>query len=159
MLAVSPNAHAKTTIQTNETKKDLVEAFSSNQTKYENKTDTISFEDAKWLIEQQQLIERIKQDEKIQDLIKEYWEEEIDKMIEEIVASQEVKDVIEEAVKDNDVKKALEKWDKEELLNSLTRFLDRHRFNINNARFIRNVFIIVVCIVMLTKSISYIRKE
>jgi hypothetical protein len=47
MLAVSPNAHAKTTIQTNETKKDLVEAFSSNQTKYENKTDTISFEDAK----------------------------------------------------------------------------------------------------------------
>ena len=159
MLAVSPNAHAKTTIQTNERKKDLVEAFSSNQTKYENKTDTISYEDAKWLIEQQQLIDRIKQDEKIQDLIKEYWEEEIDKMIEEIVTSQEVKDVIEEAVKDNDVKKALEKWDKEKLLKSLTRFLDRHRFNINNARFIRNVFIIVVCIVMLTKSISYIRKE
>lgn len=154
MLAVSPNAHAKTTIQTNETKKDLVEAFSSNQTKYENKTDTISFEDAKSLMEQKKLIEKIKQDWKIKDLIEEYWDEEVDMMIEEIITSQEVKDIVEKALKDKDIKKALENWDKENLIKSLSEFLELHYFNDTTAHFMRNVLVLIISIMIRIKLFS-----
>jgi len=154
MLAVSPNAHAKTTIQTNETKKDLVEAFSSNQTKYENKTDTISFEDAKSLMEQKKLIEKIKQDWKIKDLIEEYWDEEVDMMIEEIITSQEVKDIVEKALKDKDIKKALENWDKENLIKNLSEFLELHYFNDTTAHFMRNVLVLIISIMIRIKLFS-----
>ena len=62
MLAVSPSVDAKSAQKVEDTKKDLVEAIATEQTKNENSSDTISFEDAKSLMEQKKLIEKIKQD-------------------------------------------------------------------------------------------------
>lgn len=158
MLAVSPAVDAKSAQKVEDTKKDLVEAIAIEQTKNENSSDTISFEDAESLMEQKKLIEKIKQDWKIKDLIEEYWDEEVDMMIEEIVTSQEVKDIVEKALKDKDIKKALENWDKENLIKSLSEFLKLHHFNDTTAHFIahfiRNVFVLTVSIMIRIKVFS-----
>ena len=154
MLAVSPSVDAKSAQKVEDTKKDLVEAIATEQTKNENSSDTISFEDAKSLMEQKKLIEKIKQDWKIKDLIEEYWDEEVDMMIEEIITSQEVKDIVEKALKDKDIKKALENWDKENLIKSLSEFLELHYFNDTTAHFMRNVLVLIISIMLRIKVFS-----
>ena len=114
MLAWSPSANAQIDSSKNETKKDLVEVMAKEQAALEEDGKTISFEDVKVLQENQwQLIEEIMKDEKIQELINEYWEEEVQQIITEIITNKDTKEVIEKALKDENIQKALQDWNRE----------------------------------------------
>jgi hypothetical protein len=65
-----------------------------------------------------------------------------------------VKDIVEKALKDEDIKKALENWDKENLIKSLSEFLELHYFNDTTAHFIRNVLVLIVSIMIRIKVFS-----
>jgi mannitol-1-phosphate/altronate dehydrogenase len=52
-------------------------------------------------------------DEKIQKLISEYWQEEVEYVINEIITNKDTKKVIEKSLKDRYIQKALEEWDRD----------------------------------------------
>ena len=111
MLALSPKAQAEITPKTEETKKDLIEAVTTEQATPEEDWKTISFEEVKALHENQQLVEEIMSNENMQKIINEYWEEQVRQALEELVSSEEMEDVIEYLLSDQKVQRALEKWD------------------------------------------------
>lgn len=114
MLAWSPNANAQVDSTRTEINEDLVEVITKQQdlSETDEKT-TISWEDVKSLQENKQLIEEIMNDEKIQELMNEYWEEEVQQIITTIATDKDTKKVIEEALKDENIQKALQEWDRE----------------------------------------------
>ena len=91
MLSWSPKAQAGITPKTEETKKDLIEAITTEQATPEEDGKTVTFQEAQELQEQSQLIEEIMGNEKVQELINEYWQEEIEKTIREMINSEEIK--------------------------------------------------------------------
>jgi len=115
MLALSPKAQAEITPKTEETKKDLIEAVTTEHTTPEDDGKTISFEEVEALHENQQLVEEIMSNEKMQEIINKYWEEQVRQALEEIVSSEETEEVIEYLLSDQKVQRALEKWDWEAL--------------------------------------------
>lgn len=119
LLAWWPNADAQIDSTKIETNKDLIETI--NQNKSENWSNIISFEDAKRFQEQKEFSERILKNEKIQELIEEYWQESVEKIVNEIIINEinineDIKELIETALKDGDIQKALEEWNEENLI-------------------------------------------
>ena len=117
LLAWWPSADAQIDSTKIETNKDLADAM--NQNKSEG-WKTISFEDARRLQEQKKLSERILKNEKIQELVEKYWQENIEKIINEIIInevniSEDTKELIEKTLKDENIQKALEEWNEKDL--------------------------------------------
>jgi len=107
MLALSPKAQAGVSPKIEETKKDLIEAVIQGE---DGKTVTIQESQKS---QEQQLFEEIMENEKIQELINEYWQEEVEQVIQEIIKNEKTQEIIEESLKDKDIQKALEEWDQE----------------------------------------------
>lgn len=113
MLAWSPSANAQIDSSKNEIKKDLLETMVQDKAEPGEYGKTISFENAEKSYETQQLFEEVMKDEKIQELISEYWQEEVEKTVSEIITSKEGKKIMEKILEDEKVQKALEEWDHE----------------------------------------------
>jgi len=113
LLAWSPNAHAGSDSVKTETKKDLVETvITSKQDKSKDST-TISFEEVKKLLEEKELIEKVLNDEEIQAAIETYWQENIEKIINEVTKNSDTEKIVKKAMEDEEVQKALKEWNKE----------------------------------------------
>lgn len=110
LLAWSPNAHAQIDSTKVETNKNLIEAVAKEKTSTDSSVKVINFEDAK---RQQELFEKVMKNEKIQELIDEYWQEEVEEMVNQIIANEDIQSVIEDALKDEKIQKAFEEWDQE----------------------------------------------
>ena len=110
MLSWSPKAQAGITPKTEETKKDLIEAITTEQATPEEDGKTITFQEAQ-KTQEQQLFEEIMENEKVQELINEYWQEEIEKTIREMINSEETKEVIDYLLSDQRIQRALKEWD------------------------------------------------
>ncbi len=115
LLTLWPNANAGINSTKLDTNKDLNEALTKEQTTSEDSTSTITFEEAKKLAEQKELYERIINNKEIQEIIKEHWEEEVKKVIIELLTNEGTQTIIDDALKNEDIQKALEEWNQEEL--------------------------------------------
>ena len=100
MLMWSPSANAWVDTTRVETNKNLVETMVQEQTTSDNDEQTITLEEAQKLQEQQKLIEEIMGDEKIQELINEYWEEEVEKMVKDIITNKNTVKILKKALDD-----------------------------------------------------------
>lgn len=113
LLAWSPSAHAGSDSVKTETKKDLVETvITSKQDKSKDST-TISFEEVKKLLEEKELIEKVLNDEEVQAEIETYWQENIEKIINEVIKNSDTEKIVKKAMEDEEVQKALKEWNKE----------------------------------------------
>ena len=127
MLALSPKAQAEITPKTEEIKKDLIEAVTTEQSTSQEDGQTISFEEAQKLKEWQQLFEEIVENEKIQELINEYWQEEVERTISEILTSKDAQELIKKLLEDEKIQKALEKWDEEAVIKRVEETIEEHK--------------------------------
>ena len=108
-LSWAPKANAQVDKNSDETQHQIENVF--NQQQNVDSNDTISFEDAKSLAENQQLIEEIMNNEKMQELINKYWEEQVRQALEELLSSDKTENVIEYLLSDQKIQRALEEWD------------------------------------------------
>ena len=115
LLTLWPNANAGINSTKLDTNKDLNEVLAKEQTTSEDSTSTITFEEAKKLAEQKELYERIINNKEILEIIKEHWEEEVKKVIIELLTNEGTQTIIDDALKNEDIQKALEEWNQEEL--------------------------------------------
>jgi len=123
LLAWSPNTHAQIDSTKAEINKDLVEIVSKEQKTSKNQVKTITFEDAKKQQEQRQFFEKIMENKRIQDLIEEYWQEEVEEMVNQIITSDDTQSIIEDALKDEKFQKALEDGNEEEVAKLVKEFM------------------------------------
>ncbi len=124
LLAWSPNVHAGSDIIKTETKKDLVETVTTREQNKPKNSKTISFEEGKRLLENKELIEKVLNDEEVQAVIETYWQENIEKIINEVIKSQDTEEIVKIAMKDKEIQKALKEWNKEkfeELIREITK--------------------------------------
>lgn len=126
MLAMSPKAPSQTSSKIEERKKDLVEAMTQQQTA-PGEGKTITFQEAQKLQEQQKLMEEIMNNEKIQGLINEYWQEEVEKAISEIITSKDGNELMEKLLEDEKIQKALEEWDEEAVTKRVEEIVKEHK--------------------------------
>ena len=126
-LALSPKAQAGITPKTEETKKDLIEAVTTEQATSQEDGQTITFEEAQKLHEQQQLMEEIMENEKIKELINEYWQEEVERTISEILTSKDAQELMKKLLEDEKIQKALEKWDEEAVTKRVEETIEEHK--------------------------------
>lgn len=112
-LSWATKANAQVNKNSDETQHQIENAF--KQQKNINSNDTISFEDAKTLYENQQFFEEVLNDKKIQYLINEYWEDEVKQIINEFITNEDTKKVIEMALWDDNIQKAIKEWDTEKV--------------------------------------------
>ena len=113
LLAWSPNAHAGSDSVKTETKKDLVETVTTSKQKKSKDSTTISFEEGKKLLEEKELIEKVLNDEEVQAVIETYWQENVEKIIKEVIKSQDTEKIVKKAMENKKVQKALKEWNKE----------------------------------------------
>ena len=114
LLAWTPKVHAEIDSLKMGTKKDLVEAVSTNNEDAAKKITTIPFPEGGYSIEEKEVLEKVLDNEEIQAVIETYWQENIEKIIKEVVNSQETDKIVKKAMENKDVQKALKNWDKEE---------------------------------------------
>ena len=126
LLAWSPSVHAESdTIKTG-TKKDLVEAvITSEQNKLKNST-TISFEEGNRLLENKELIEKVLKDEEVQAVIETYWQENIEKITNEVIKSQDTEEIVKKAMENKEIQKALKEWNKEKFEELIREIIKDH---------------------------------
>lgn len=124
LLAWAPNANAEINSTKEGTNKDLIETISNDQTSSPDSSSTISFDEAKKLKENQELIEKLLGNENIQELIAEYWEEDVKTIINEIIKNGDVDEIINKALDNDDLKKAIEEWNDEEVTKILQEIID-----------------------------------
>lgn len=127
MLSWSPKAQAGITPKTEETKKDLIEAIITEQATPEKDGKTITFQEAQKLHEQQQLMEEIMENEKIKELINEYWQEEVERTISEILTSKDAQELMKKLLEDEKIQRALEKWDEEAVTKRVEETIEEHK--------------------------------
>ena len=143
MLMWSPSANAWVDTTRVETNKNLVETMVQEQTTSDNDEQTITLEEAQKLQEQQKLIEEIMGDEKIQELINEYWEEEVEKMVKDIITNKNTVKILKKALDDKKIQKALQEWDEEYVTWKLQK-LCRHYYGLKYVWELgRNAFVIL----------------
>lgn len=113
LLAWSPSAHAGSDSVKTETKKDLVETVTTSKQNKSKDSTTISFEDGKKLLAEKELTEKVLNDEEVQAVIETYWQENIEKIIKEVIKSQDTEKIVKKAMENKEVQKALKEWNKE----------------------------------------------
>ena len=96
-----------------ETKKNLVETVTTSKQKKSKDSTTISFEEGKKLLEEKELIEKVLNDEEVQAVIETYWQENVEKIIKEVIKSQDTEKIVKKAMENKKVQKALKEWNKE----------------------------------------------
>lgn len=111
-IMATPNAKAKEINTTVDAKKNLVEVLSKKQVQSGKEQKTISFGDAK---SQQEIFDNAMKNEKMKELIKQYWQKEVEKVMKEIMTNEDTLSIIEELLKDEKAQKAIEEWNEEEL--------------------------------------------
>lgn len=126
MLVMSPKAPSQTSSKIEERKKDLVEAMTQQQTAPEEGK-TITFQEAQKLQEQQKLMEEIMNNEKIQGLINEYWQEEVERTISEIFTNEDSQELIEKLLEDEKIQQALKEWDQEAVTKRVEEIIQKHK--------------------------------
>ena len=114
LLAWTPKVYAEIDSLKMGTKKDLVEVVSTNNGDVAKKITTIPFPEGVYSIEEKEVLEKVLDNEEIQAVIETYWQENIEKIIREVVNSQETDKIVKKAMENKDVQKALKNWDKEE---------------------------------------------
>ena len=114
LLAWTPKVYAEIDSLKMGTKKDLVEVVSTNNEDVTKKITTIPFPEGGYSIEEKEVLEKVLDNEEIQAVIETYWQENIEKIIKEVVNSQETDKIVKKAMENKDVQKALKNWDKEE---------------------------------------------
>ena len=114
LLAWTPKVYAEIDSLKMGTKKDLVEVVSTNNEDVTKKITTIPFPEGAYSIEEKEVLEKVLDNEEIQAVIETYWQENIEKIIKEVVNSQETDKIVKKAMESKDVQKALKNWDKEE---------------------------------------------
>lgn len=124
LLTWSPSVHAGSdTIKTG-TKKDLVETVIDSEQNKSKNSKTISFEEGKKLLEEKELTEKVLNDEEVQAAIETYRQENIEKIINEVIKSQDTEKIVKIAMEDKEIQKALKEWNKEkfkELIREITK--------------------------------------
>ena len=128
-IAWSPNGHAKIDSNTVETKKDLVEVVSKKQVSSENSGNIISFENARKFWEREKLMKKIMDNEKVKGLVSEYWEERIEKILDEILTNKDVAQFMKQLLNNENIQKALEEWDEGKILKIVGEELEKDGWN------------------------------
>ena len=113
LLAWSPNVHAGSDSLKTETNKNLIGAVTTNKQDKSKEPTTISLEDGKKLVEQKEILEKVLNDEKVQAVIETYWQENIEKIIKEVINSSDTEKIVKKAMEDKEIQKALKEWNKE----------------------------------------------
>jgi len=126
------------------TKSSLVENFSDD----ELWDKTITWEDAKEQVVQRELQESIIGNEKFQELVKEYWEEKTQEILNTIFTSEKMQEIIEEALKDEDIQKALEDWDQEGVTKGIEKIMKDSLKNPIWLEAINRLFIMILGVVV-----------
>ncbi len=124
LLAWSPNVYAGSDTIKMETKKDLVETVTTSKQNKSKNSETISFEEGKRLFENKDLIETVLNDEEVQAAIETYWQENIEKIINEVIKSQDTEGIVKIAMENKEIQKAIKEWNKEkfeELIREITK--------------------------------------
>ena len=114
LLAWTPKVYAEIDSLKIGTRKDLVEVVSTNNEDVTKKITTMPFPEWSYSIEEKEVLEKVLDNEEIQAVIETYWQENIEKIIKEVVNSQETDKIVKKAMENKDVQKALKNWDKEE---------------------------------------------
>ena len=89
------------------TKKDLVETVIDSEQNKSKNSKTISFEEGKKLLEEKELTEKVLNDEEVQAAIETYRQENIEKIINEVIKSQDTEKIVKIAMEDKEIQKAL----------------------------------------------------
>lgn len=129
MLALSPKAEAEITPKTEETKKALIEAVTTEQTTPEKDGETIVFQEAQKLQEQQFFAE-IMNDEDFQKLIDKYWQENVEKVMNEILQNKDIKRTIRKVLEDEKAQEALKNWNNKKIEKIIKQYINSEKTTI-----------------------------
>ena len=159
VMAWSPNAHAQIDSTRAETKKDLVEVVSKQQVFQKTQWGTIDFEEVQKLHEQQNFIEEVMNNGKIQELVKIHWQEDVQKIINIILNDKECGEILEKLLNDKEIQKALDEWNKEELTKRFEKIMKNYHLKEalrELGALFYNVLLILIWIIWLKKWIESI---
>ena len=108
IMAWWPKAQTQLDYTKADTNKNLVSAVTNERTSDKDSTRTISFEDAKKLQENKELIKIIMKNEKVQKLVNEYQEEGIEKILGELLTDREFVKDMSDLLENENTRKTLE---------------------------------------------------
>ena len=97
MLAWSPSGNAQVDSTRAEINENLVEIMTKEQETLEEDETTISFEGAKKM-QEQQFFERIMNDEKIQELVKKYWQKKMETIVNLAISHESTLELFEDSL-------------------------------------------------------------